>query len=391
MSTGSPAIMKDSSSTSTVDSKTVDVESSVDQETPSHVVGDDKDVGNWSWEPGQLSLMILAGLAILHTLYFAKAVLFPVSLAFVLFFLLSPVVRFLTRLYVPEILAATIVVLSATLLVALAALALFGPASDWVAEAPETLQKARERLSFLIEPITQMDAATDKAAALATDEEDVEKVVVKQPGVSNAIVNTTANIAAATGITFVMLFMMLAMSHRTLNTIVELVPNVKDKRAVVELVREVERGISGYLITVSTINIVLGIVIGIAMALIGLPDPLLLGIMAGTLNFIPFIGCFAGAGITFLIAIVSLESTGMAMLAPAVYIAINSLEGNVITPMMLGRRMELNPAIVFLGIVIWGWAWGIGGALLSVPMLGILKITCDHFVKLKPVARFLAG
>ncbi|WP_166819708.1 AI-2E family transporter [Thalassoroseus pseudoceratinae] len=345
----------------------------------------------WEWKPGQLSLVILTGLAILHTLYFAKAVLFPVTLAFVLFFLFSPIVRFLTRLHLPEIVSATIVVLSASLCIGLVAAALFGPASDWVEQAPETLQKARERLSFLIKPISQMNEATDKAAAIASEKEDVEKVVLEQPGVSNAIVNTTANIVAGAAITIVMLFMMLAMSHRTLNTIVELMPNVHDKRGVVELVRDVEQGISSYLITVTTINLVLGIVIGIAMALLGLPDTVLIGIMAGTLNFVPFVGCFAGAGITFLIAVVTLNSTGMAVLAPIIYISINSLEGNVITPMLLGRRMELNPAIVFLGIVIWGWVWGIGGALISVPLLGILKITCDHFVKLKPIARFLNG
>lgn len=367
---------------------------STDPKDDTKIIGatDDSQSSRWDWQPGQLSLAILTGLAILHTLYFAKAVLFPVSLAFVLFFLLSPVVRFLTRLYIPEILAATIVVLATALLVGLAGITLFGPASDWVAEAPETLQRARDRLDFLIEPISQMNEATDRAAEIASDNgEDIEKVVLEQPGVSNAIVDTTTNIAAGAGITTVMLFMMLAMSHRTLNTVVEMIPNVHDKRGVVELVRDVERGVSGYLITVAMINVVLGIVIGTVLGIVGLPDPVLLGVMAGTLNFIPFVGCFAGAGITFLIAIVSLDSTGMAMLAPVLYIAINSLEGNVITPMMLGRRMELNPAIVFLAIVIWGWVWGIGGALISVPMLGILKITCDHIAKLKPVARFLTG
>ncbi len=386
--------MSTATQTSPVNNKSESsTEKSGDTKKDTTLIGatDESQSGRWDWQPGQLSLAILTGLAILHTLYFAKAVLFPVSLAFVLFFLLSPIVRFLTRLYIPEILAATIVVLATALAVGLAGITLFGPASEWVTDAPETLQRARDRLDFLIEPISQMNKATDKAAEIASDSENVQKVVLEQPGVSNAIVDTTTNLAAGAGITTVMLFMMLAMSHRTLNTVVEMIPNVHDKRGVVELVRDVERGISGYLITVTMINIVLGLVIGTVLGILGLPDPVLLGVMAGTLNFIPFVGCFAGAGITFLIAIVSLNSTGMALLAPVLYISINALEGNVITPMLLGRRMELNPAIVFLAIVIWGWVWGIGGALISVPMLGILKITCDHFAKLKPVARFLTG
>ena len=352
----------------------------------------DEGMINSQWEPGQLCLTILACLAVMHTFYFAKAVLMPISIAVVLFFLLSPAVRFLVHWGIPEIAAATMVVLASTLAIGLAGAGLFGPASEWIAEAPSTLQKAQDKLQFLIRPIHRMNQATDEAAEIASQGNDkVQKVTIQQPKVSDAIVNTTASVLAGASITVVMLFMLLAMGHRTLNTIVGMVPKIRDKREVVNLVRDIEKGISGYLLTVTAINVVLGIVIGSVMGLIGLPNPLLIGIMAAALNFIPFVGCFAGASIVFLIGIVSLESAGMALLAPLSYLAINALEGNVITPLLVGRSLQLNPAIVFFAIILWGWAWGIGGVFIAVPLLGIFKITCDHFTQLKPVGRFLGG
>lgn len=181
------------------------------------------------------------------------------------------------------------------------------------------------------------------------------------------------------------------MGHRTLNSVVELMPTLKDKRGFVTMIRDVEQGISCYLLTITTINIGLGIVVATVLGLLGLPDPFLLGIMAATLNFIPFVGAFVGASVTFLIGVVYLQTPMEAMIGPLIYLGINTLEGNVITPMILGRSLKLNPALVFICIIFWGWGWGIGGVLLSVPLIGMIKISCDHFKFLQPVARLLSG
>ncbi|MCA9022113.1 MAG: AI-2E family transporter, partial [Planctomycetaceae bacterium] len=171
----------------------------------------------------------------------------------------------------------------------------------------------------------------------------------------------------------------------------ELMPTLTDKRGLVTMIRSVEHGISQYLVTITAINIGLGIIIGTVMWLLGLPDPVLLGIMAATLNFIPFVGAFIGAAVTFLIGIVYLNTPAEAVIGPLMYIVINTLEGNVITPMILGRSMKLNPALVFICIIFWGWAWGVGGILLAVPLIGMVKISCDDFESLQPVARILSG
>ncbi len=131
--------------------------------------------------------------------------------------------------------------------------------------------------------------------------------------------------------------------------------------------------------------------IGTVLGLLGFPDPILLGIMAMMLNYIPFLGCLAGTTVTFLIGVVYVDAPVMALAGPGLYLLINMLEGNVITPMILGQSMKLNPPVVFLFIVFWGWVWGIGGILIAVPLLGILKIIFQHLEQSKPLARFIGS
>lgn len=343
---------------------------------------------------GRVSLSILAALGIVHALYFARAILIPMALAIVLFFLLAPVVRFLSRFkLISESIAAAIVVLTLSLTIALASSFLAGPISDWLAGAPVTFRKAEQKLRFIIDPVDKIDQASEQVSNIASGgkKEDVVKVSIQQPPVTSYLLSSTVNFLAGATITIVLVYLLLAMGHRTLNSVVELIPTVEDKRGFVTMIRNVEQGISSYLLTITTINIGLGIVIGTVLGLLGLPDPFLLGIMVATLNFIPFVGAFVGAAVTFLIGVVYLQTPAEAIIGPLLYIAINTLEGNVVTPMILGRSMKLNPALVFICIIFWGWAWGIGGILLSVPLIGMIKISCDQFKSLQPIARVLSG
>lgn len=354
------------------------------------ILEDIKDETNWT----HVFLAILGTLAIVHALFFARAILFPIGLAIVLFFLLAPVVRFLSHLTkLPESASAAVVVLSLTIALSIAGWILSGPVSSWFAEAPQTFRQAEEKLRFIIEPVEKIDDAGEKVSKIATggEEEGVLEVSIKQPTLTNYLLSKTMNFLAGATITVVLVYLLLAGGHRTLNSVVELMPTVEDKRGFVSMIRDVEQGISHYLLTITGINIALGCIIGTALGFLGMPDPLLLGLMAATLNFIPFIGCFVGATVSFLIGVVYLETPTQALLAFLIYLSINILEGNVITPMVLGRSMKLNPAIVFLFIIFWGWVWGIGGILIAVPMLGITKIVCDNNSRLQPVARLLAG
>ena len=168
-------------------------------------------------------------------------------------------------------------------------------------------------------------------------------------------------------------------------------PTFRDKRKVVEMVHEVERGVSSYLLTVTLINIALGVVIGLAMWLMEMPNPALWGAMATTLNFIPYLGAMAGTIVVFLVAVFSFDSLAYASLVPVVYFGCTALEGNFVTPSLLGRNMSMNPIVVFLSLVFWGWMWGVGGALIAVPTLAILKIGLDQFDRTRPIGTLLGG
>jgi predicted PurR-regulated permease PerM len=122
-----------------------------------------------------------------------------------------------------------------------------------------------------------------------------------------------------------------------------------------------------------------------------MPNPALWGAMCCVLNFIPYVGAMAGTMVVFLVAVLTFDSLGYACLVPAVYFAITAVEGNLITPALLGRSMSLNPVMVFLFLVFWGWIWGIGGALLAVPLLAMLKIGFDQFERTRPVGTLLGG
>lgn len=342
---------------------------------------------------GRIPLWLIVCFSAIGALYFAASILFPVTLAFVLYFLLAPLVRLLTRLFrLPEAVSASVVVLGVTIGIAAASYVLAGPISDWISNAPETLQKAEQELRFLIKPVDQIDEATEKVSNLTggATKKGVIRVAIDQPPISSYLLNATMNFIAGMTITVALVYLLLAMGHRTLNSIVELMPTMQDKKGIVAMIRNIEEGISSYLVTVTAINIGLGVVIGVALGLLGFPDPLLLGISAAILNYIPYVGCVIGIITTFLIGIVYLDPT-QGLIGAGVYLFINTIEGNVVTTMILGRSMKLNPPIVFISIVFWGWVWGIGGILIAVPLLGIAKIACDHIDRLQPLARIMSG
>ncbi|MEZ6046417.1 MAG: AI-2E family transporter [Planctomycetaceae bacterium] len=342
----------------------------------------------------QIALIFLGILALIHALYFARSILIPITLAIVLFFLLSPMVRFLTRWrFLSETIAAGIVVLLLSGFLMTGSYFLTTPVTTWLKSAPETFRAAEEKLKFLSEPVGMLDEASEEVNNITSkdDTEDVVKVAIQQPPIISYLLSSTVNVLAGSVITIVLVYLLLAMGHRTINSVVELMPSINDKKGFVNLLRDIEQGISRYLMTITLINICLGVVIGTVLGLLGLPDPLLLGIMAGMLNFVPYVGSAVGVVIVFMISVVNMNSPGAIAAGPLLYLAINTLEGNVITPIILGKSMKLNPAIVFLCIIFWGWVWGIGGVLLSIPIMGILKISFSHFKDTKAIAHIMAG
>jgi predicted PurR-regulated permease PerM len=162
-----------------------------------------------------------------------------------------------------------------------------------------------------------------------------------------------------------------------------------DKRRALHIWRDVEQSVSTYLLTITLINICLGAAVAAGLFAIGLPNALLWGAMAGILNFIPYIGVLVGLSVVAVISIITFDSLSHAMIAPLFYASCNIIESQFVTPSVLGRRLSLNPVVVFISVIFWGWLWGMVGAMMAVPLLIIVYVLCTHFPRLQFVAGFI--
>lgn len=353
------------------------------------------------------AMTVLAVLAVLYTLYFAAAIVLPFALAIVLNLLLSPLMRvFHTRLRLPRALAALILIFALFGVVGGIGAAISVPASGWIARAPETIPILEKRLSFLREPIglaqkgfakvqgliASSGAVQDQAAAPAPA--PAERTASGMSGlgsVGGAILAGTGALLGKTFTVLLLLFFLLSSGDTLLRRFVEVLPKFADKRRAVEIAMEIERNVSSYLATITVMNLLVGIAAGGAMFALGLPDPLLWGTMAFLLNYVPIIGPVTGIFCFFVIGLFSYDNPLMAFLPAGIYLAIHLLEGETITPMLLARRLTLNPVLVIASLLFWDWMWGIPGALLSVPLLAVFKIVCDHLPHLGALGHMLGA
>ncbi|QDT17079.1 AI-2E family transporter [Alienimonas californiensis] len=390
------------------------------------------------WTARTRALEVLAALAVAYTLFFARAVLLPFTLAFVLALLFRPVVRYLRkRWHLNEYAGAAGVLVGTLALLAFGMFLLAVPAEDFVRGIPDkvdaaTIKLQNERLFRSFQSLQRklnssgeisaakrpnpggepgeisgedpayaaLGAVGPAAAAevreaggveLQLDEETPALVVEERPpSLLNRVFNDAPEALGGFALAFVFLYFLLAEGDAILNNVIGLLPTIADKREAVGLTRAAEKGVSRYLMLVSIINAALGVCIGIAMWLVGLPNPVLWGVMAGLLNFIPYVGAFVGAAAVFLVAYLEPEfSLGEAALAPLCYMGINLLEGNFVTPAVLGKTIALNPLMVLLSLAFWGWIWGPTGAVLAVPLLSMTKIVCEDVEFLRPLAMLL--
>jgi len=323
------------------------------------------------------SLAILAALAICVVLYVAQALLMPMFLAAMAALVLRPAVRLLHRAYIPRSIGAAVVVGAVVAGLVMGAAELIGPAQEWIVEVPGIVKNFLERPE-IAGPVKKAKEVVEEGERLTGDGAPVLKVEVQESQVTDVILSTTST-AATAAFVLVLTYFLLVWGDGMIATLADVFMRPGNQHRLVELVHDVERGVSGYLATVTVINVFLGLAIGTAMWLLGMPNPALWGAMATLLNFIPYLGAAAGILIVGLVAQVELAATpGFALLVPGAYLALTTLEGQFITPTILGRRMELNPILVLLSLAFWGWLWGPAGALLAVPLLAVAKIVHDH-------------
>lgn len=320
--------------------------------------------------------LLVAGVA----LFFAKMVLLPLIIGMLLALTLSPLLRGGVRMGLPAPLVAVMLVLGIGGGLALGIYTLSGPASEIVDQAPGIGDRLKHKLRGFYESLEFAKTTAKEVEELAEGDAagEPQEVVVKQPGILNAAISSVTDMGLSIALALVLALFILSsdgMFHRRLAYALR--GGVGEANAL-KILRDIERRISHYLLTVTMINLCLGASIATVFWLIGMPAPIFWGVLACALNFLPFIGAVIGAALAGAISIVTFPTLGEGLMAPGLYLLLTGLEGQILTPLILGRRMEVNTIVVFAAVIFWGWLWGMAGALLAVPILVVIKVICDN-------------
>lgn len=345
--------------------------------------------------PQNSSSFLLAAilvLLILFTLYFTGEIVLPMIFAVILKLLLQPAMRLLDRLQVPRSLAALLLIILLFGGVGVFGSLIAGPAATWLAQAPDSLSQLEKQLAVFKRPLDAMQQASKQVEKLAEEQpSNVQTVTVKGPALTTFLFSGTRAVLAGVVTTVILLFFLLVAGDLFLRRLVEILPTLSDKRRAVEISHEIERNISGYLVTISLMNAAVGVATGIATYLTGLSDPVLWGTLAFLFNYILIIGPLTGVVVLFFAGMMTFNSPLHALVPAGIYLGIHVIEGQMVTPMLLARRFTLNPVLVVLSLVFWYWMWGVAGALLSVPLLATTKIICDRIRRLAALGHFIGG
>ncbi len=332
-------------------------------------------------------------LLLLYTLRAAATILIPITLAYIMSLLLAPLVARMRRARIPEPIGAGMVIVAFLAVLVGAVYGLSNPAQTWLQRAPLVAGEIEAKLRPLSEPIKEAKKAAEKVEQLAEMEEPRQevKVEIQEPGlVSEALVGTP-KVLAGLGIVIVLLYFLLAAGDGFLNRIVAVIPKLKDKKRAVGIMRDIQRDTSHYLLTRTVINMGLGTAVAVVLFALGVPNPVLWGVMAGVLNFAPYIGPAASIVVLTPVAILSIEGLGHALMVPFAVFVLNVIEGQLLTPHIMGRRLSLSPVAVFISIVVWGWMWGVAGALMAIPLLAAFNVVCQRIDSLNFIAEFVGA
>jgi predicted PurR-regulated permease PerM len=337
-----------------------------------------------------VALVGLFVLAVFYTLHLAQELFLPIFVAILLDFLLSPVVRALRKVGLSEPLGAGIVMLGLLAVIVTGGVRLVGPASEYIALAPQSIETAQHKLRAMRGSVEQVTEVAEQVEAVADGGQgETQQVEIKRPSLTQRLFGGTASFLSTATVVVFLTYFLLAVGDLFLQKLVGVLPQFSDKKVAVTIARETEAQISLYLFTTTVINVGVGVVTGIAMYLLGMPNAVLWGVVAAVLNFVPYVGAVANTILLGLAAFVTFEDTGHALLVPGTFLALNLIESNLVTPMIYGNRMKLNTVALFIGLVFWWYIWGIPGAILAVPIMATIKIVCDHIESLAPVGEFL--
>jgi predicted PurR-regulated permease PerM len=351
------------------------------------------------------ALLVLAVVIVGAVLFFARAVFIPVVLALLFALVLSGAVEAAHRRGVPRPLSASLLLLVLVGAIGMAADKLIDPAQQWLSNAPRVLHTIERKVRPTEAFIHRIEALTSRAGQIGSPvaqaprgESDAKQSGSVQPladkaasSMSESDVLTATGATAASFITCIILVLFLLSGGPPMlaRMAAALAADLHASHAlrVIEAMR-VELG--RYYGTIAVINLGLGVATGFVMLWLGVPNPFLWGAVAGLLNFIPYVGSATTLLVLATVAFVSFDQTGRILSVIGSFLALATIEGQIVQPFLVGRRLELNPILVFLAVWFGGWFWGLGGIVIAVPALVALKVAASHSEDAAAVVEFLS-
>jgi predicted PurR-regulated permease PerM len=361
--------------------------------------------------PG-LAVAILAGVAVVWVLQWSQIVLIPVVIGILLAYALEPFVSILARAKMPRTLGAAIVLTLFVFFLGAGVYSLSGQALEVVRKVPDAAQRIRERLrdkdetSGTIAEVQKAATEVQKTAEVASQQSEptrdprdrtapVQKVEIVEPAfdAKSYLYWGGMNLLAAAGQFAVILFLVyffLVTGDLYKRKFVKIAgPALWQKKLTVQILDEINTQISSFIRVQIFTSAVVAVATILALWFFGVEQFVIWGLLAGIFNSIPYLGPVVVSGALAIVAFVQFDDVGKALTVSGVSFIITSLEGFLLTPALMGRAARMNPVAIFVGLLFFGWVWGVWGAILAVPMLMMIKAVCDHIEDLQPIGELL--
>lgn len=346
-------------------------------------------------------LTVLVVISAVGALYLAKPFLLPIAAALLMSFLLRPMVGVLRRLGLPRFVGAFALLVGGLVLLVSAISLLTPTITQTIADLPETAAIARERIEGIsgpvrktgevieqIENMGQADAV-DNAEGLERGRDLPVEVSLASNDRMLTMLGVTGSSMLTIMITVILAFFFAASSETILLRAAEVFPGMQKRKRAESTLRELESEISSYLLTLTGINVMVGLAMTGAAWALGVPQPWIMGLMAGLFNYVPYLGAIAAFGLIAISSLVVMPSLSQAVWPPLAFLVINALEAYVIGPMIYGSRLRLNAVAILVSLMFFTWIWGVPGAILAVPMLVSIRVICSHVPRWQSFERLL--
>lgn len=327
----------------------------------------------------RMAILWLTLLATLGTFYVARSLVVPVLFAAFIALSLNPIVNGLARRWFPRSVVAALVTAAGIMLMVLLVAWVAEPAQHWFENAPGAVRSLAPKLRAMTQQIEAASRATQSIITLGVQAPH-STATPAMPALFDIweALSATPRMLASVFAVVLLAYFFLVYGDTLLRKTVTLAPSLQQKRNAVDILRTMQREMSRYLFTTTLINGCVGLGAAIIAYALGIGDPMLWGMLAALLNFIPYVGPMTMTGVFIVLGLLGFEKIGLALTPAGLFALLVILEGQFLTPLILGRRLHLNPVVILLALMLLGWLWGPAGIVLAVPSLVALKIICQR-------------